>query len=576
MNLDELNSSYSVLYPFTYGRKTILVCWDEKQFKYCHFESKDDKFTPIKSKALDSFLTPYTKPEVFLESDEDGKIDDASIENLKNEVFKNIMSFLNGCAEDTINKAKKNFESLIVKYDDLEKNNVSGLYLPLENKILIKRNVKAPLFAHVLTHEMLHCVSNTNSQKLGFRYFETLKYLNRTSFCKYSHTILNEAFTEYFAQKIEPTNLKFYGVPVEMLKSFISFCDEKTLKQYFFDSNLKGFINYLTDNFKQSTGEITRLSLLFDACQKCYDATLNAQNSTSLQNANFEASTIALCNCITKMVVDKYKTDNTLKIEDLSFDDIFKDETQKLLLDFKIDIKKIKSFFKFYKNQKYVKYSTSPLDFQYFSNKFMDYFINNLPLPITFPEEFKCFEVYQQVLSHTTEVRDSYNQTFTKQKMFRRLFSPDYNYLPQNEDDKVNVVMHYIEIMDMYDFDITKYMDPNLVIKAISKNKMLFKKMCQKDVYFLFNYQRNLPQDLQKAPIFYKTLIDQLVEEGNQNALQILTRYVYMMDDKTIKSLVKKMEFLSYLQNSKLINEKDFLMYKNELISYANDQEYDL
>ena len=55
MNLDELNSSYSVLYPFTYGRKTILVCWDEKQFKYCYFESKDDKFTPIKSKALDSF-----------------------------------------------------------------------------------------------------------------------------------------------------------------------------------------------------------------------------------------------------------------------------------------------------------------------------------------------------------------------------------------------------------------------------------------------------------------------------------------------------------------------------------------
>ena len=130
--------------------------------------------------------------------------------------------------------------------------------------------------------------------------------------------------------------------------------------------------------------------------------------------------------------------------------------------------------------------------------------------------------------------------------------------------------------MEQYDFDITDYMDSDLVIKCISNNQLLFEKMCRNNVYFLLNNEKQLSPHLQRSKYFYNGLLNELVKEENKNGPEIIRNYFYSMDIKSQQKIRNDVCFLKNLKESGLLTESEYSEFMKETAHYVKDNEMTL
>ena len=572
MNFENLDKNYYILYSFSHKGNEIFVCRDKKNLAYTYFKLQNEKFINVKSKSLDAFLKPFVD-DVLYEDYQQQLHSQQEKTHFQNALILAKLSMLNIIAEmpDKLQeKMSDNLTSVNYKIGSIK--GCAGKYNPNSHYIAINTSyLSSPLLTHVLLHEMIHSVS-ANDNKCGFRCTNIEYFPSGNIFTQNIHTMFNEAYTEILAQRYEPVNKKFYAFPVKMFSAILKFCDDKKIMHYYFSSDVNGFIDYLASNFHQTQSDIMKLSLLFDACDRSYEYSI--KNKMSYVSSNVSAGFSALYNMISKMVIDKYAAESKDKLNSLKFSDIFsKNRSEKSNL---YSDSRNRAYFNYYKNKQLSSSKIPQFNLNMFpicQRKFIENFVNDVELPSFYPDDYKVFEIYQQVLSPTSEIYDNYQKVIPKQELFKRLFDEDKNYLPKNNDAKIEIIKQYLEIMEQYDFDITDYMNSDLVIKCISNNQLLFEKMCRNNVYFLLNNEKQLSPHLQRSKYFYNGLLNELVKKENKNGPEIIRNYFYSMDIKSQQKIRNDVCFLKNLKESGLLTESEYSEFMKETAHYVKDNE---
>ncbi len=571
MNLDNLDKNYYILYSFSHKGNEIFVCRDKKNLAYTYFKLQNEKFINVKSKSLDAFLKPFVDDVLF----EDILLNQFSQQenaHFNNALILAKLSMLDIISEMPDKLREKMSDKLTsVNYNIKNIKDGAGSYCSNTHCITIDASyLSSPLLTHVLLHEMIHSVS-ANDNKCGFRCTNLECFSSGNIFKQNIHTILNEAYTEILAQRYEPVNQKYYDFPIKMFSTILKLCDDKKIMNFYFSSNVDGFINYLASNFHQTQTDIMKLSLLFDACYHSYEYSL--KNNKSYIKSNVSASFSALYNMISKMVIDKYAAEAKDKLNSLKFSDIFSKKIGKKSNSY-IDLRRNRAYFDYYKNKQLSSSKVSQFNLNMFpicQKKFIESFVNDVELSNFYPDDYKIFEIYQQVLAPSSIIYDKNGNVISKQNLFQRLFNEDKNYLPKNKNEKIKIVNQYLEIMDQYNFDITMYINKDLIIKCISNSKLLFDKMCINNVYFLLNNEKQLPSHIQCSKSFYNGLLNQLVKEENKNGPEIIRNYFYSMDIKSQQKIRNDVCFLTNLKESGLLTASDYVEFMKETAHYVKD-----
>ncbi len=567
MNFEKLNNDYYILYSFPYKKDEIFVCRDKHNLNYCYFKLNNENFCSVKSPALDAFLKPFTDDVLYEQQSDDDLMSDDFQTALK---FAKLQALVAISDLDDTAQQHATGQLATVKFEIKNLEKQSGIYDPKKHIITINKDcLHSSSLSHIIFHEILHCMSNSFNN-VGFKNADIKFFNNGKIAAQFIHSMINEAYTEKLAEDYIPTKYKFYPFTVHIFKALLKFCDEKELKIFYFNSDANSMVDYLATNFHQSRTDIIRISLLFDACNRCYEYANS--NDKAYIKSNITASYLSLYNLVCKAIIDKLKIENNEKLNSLKFDDIFPyndipESYQKNMMPTRA---RSELFFEYYKKQK--NYSINAFEnfmFPVYQRKFVVNFVNDIDLPAEYPEKFKIFEIFQQVLGPMSSTFENspglpQNKTVDKQKLFARLFDKSRNYIPKDKKLLSGLIRQYLEINDLYDFDITKYMDHDIVIEIVSKRPEIFAKLCRNNIYFIYNYQKQLPQKFMVNDIFYKSLFHQLIKEKNKNGYEIVRKYFYSLDISGQKELLNDRNFWVNLKNSNILTTKQFADFKEE------------
>ena len=571
MNFEKLNQNYYILYSFSYKKDEIFVCRDKQNLDYKYFKFNNNEFCSVKSPALDAFLKPFTDNVLYEEQSDLTETVDFQ-DALKYAKSKALLA-ISDLDELTQQHAKSMLNTVKFNIEKMEKN--SGLYSPNSHMITIDEGcLKSPLLHHIILHELMHCMSNNNF-RTGIQITNIDLLSSGNLNIQYLNSIINEAITEILTQKYDPVDKKYYTLPVNVFSALLKYCDPNEIKRFYFNCDAESFIDYLATNFHQQKSEIIKLSLLFDATELSYKYAI--YNDSSYVQSNIAASLSSLYSLTCKMIIDKLKIEKKSVLNSLNFNEVFSIENLPTKIKNTILGIQTKSttYFEYYKHQESSSNSiTSSFDnimFPVYQKKFFENFIENIELPSEYPEKFKTFEIFQQVLAPSTKTYTDTHQPISKQVLFERLFDKSKNYLPKDKILLSKIVEQYLEIFDQYDFDVSTYMDQNIVVKVISKRGDLFAKFCRINIYFLYNNRKQLPQILLANKHFYRSLLHQLIKEENKSTFEILLNYFYDLDTKFQTKFLNDQNFWMELGKSKLLSKEQLHKKKKEITEFLQE-----
>ncbi len=580
MNFAKLNDKYYVLFSFPYKNEEVFVCRDKVNLLYSFFKFVDDDFIKIKSPTLDKIFKPNTDPIVYSVSKYPANFSKINFEQLKSTAIDLIKDMTNNFSAYIQNIIENNLKNVVIRVKKIGRTNVSAEYDGETNTITIDEieinKMSDKLLLHTFFHEMLHCASASfYASKSGFRSNNVISFKSGIIFNQYENTYFNEAYTELMAHKYYPVKPRSYALVTSMLDTILKFCDQDKVKEYYFTNDNQNLVKHLQEVFHQPQSEIRKLLLLFDVCDETFNKTVRDERFNLREIILSSYST--LVNLVSKMIIDKYRAENK-DLKQLNFYSIF---VNRLNSELPSDVKnavnycldKSQRFFEYYLNNNFEN-KTDQIDyvmFPYYKKIFIETFAQGIPLPPSFPERYKCFEIYQQVLSNNTEIGNK-KGWYTKESVFKNLFDERFNYLPKDEDRRLHVIYQYLTIMNDFKFDITKYLNKDQVIAVLKKSPNIFRSLCASNIYYMLDIQKDLPSQMQASEYFYVGIIKQLLKEKNQNSLEILSNYFNKIDVKTQNKMLYSSNFLAILEKSKLLDGENLekFIYNAKLTASQN------
>ncbi len=581
MNFAKLNDKYYVLFSFPYKNEEVFVCRDKVNLLYSFFKFVDDDFIKIKSPALDKIFKPNTDPIVNdVQNNFRAKFSKADIEQHKSKVIDLIKKIISDFSAYTQKTIENNINSVVINIKKIGKTNIAALYDSRTNTITMDEieinKMSDELLFHTLLHEMLHCASASfYPSEVGFRNNRVTSFKDGTLFNQYENTYFNEAYTELTAQNYHPISPRSYPLVTSLLYTILKFCDQDKVRQYYFTNDNLKLVQHLQDVFHQPQSEIQKLLFLFDVCEETFSKVLKTDRS--ILRETMLSSYTTLVNLISKMIIDKYRAENK-NPKMLDFYPLFVNRLNtKLPKDIQNAINyclhKSLGFFEYYSSNNFEN-KTDPMDyvmFPYFKKCFVESFTQRLPLPSSFPEKYKCFEIFQQVLSNNSYIGDK-KGWYTKESVFRNLFNEKFNYLPKDENMLLHLTHQYLCLLNDFDFDITKYLNRDYVVAVLKKSPSIFRSLSVNNIYYVLDIQNDLPSQMQASEYFYVGIIKQLLKEKNQNSLEILSNYFNKIDVKTQNKMLYSSNFLAILEKSKLLDGENLekFIYNAKLTASQN------
>ena len=177
----------------------------------------------------------------------------------------------------------------------------------------------------VLEHEMLHAASrNENEAYSGLQQFDII----------YQIMIgrgLNEAATDFFARYIsnKEQSHPIIRLLIDCFGKLIEMCDIKKIKEYYFNSDYFGFVNYLSQFYHLDLDDITQTVLTFDALY-------NSFYSLYETDRNRKKIALELYKNIIGMQMNKLKAEGQ-SLEDYTFESDILNKKENFKLKIEID-----------------------------------------------------------------------------------------------------------------------------------------------------------------------------------------------------------------------------------------------
>lgn len=292
--------------------RPVAICNHRTNFDYDFFFVDGEYYTKVDKKTEEKLRKTYK----FNGS----PINDIQISNMFGDIkytmkraitnsAKSIMSFIEDLSPETKDKVYERINTLNFiteneykkKYGELPSFFTAAYH---SKHHIIFGSARKLLMDRVIEHEMLHASSRNNNESYsGLQMFDIV-YKNMLG------RGLNEAATDYFACDIskKPQPHPLIQLLIDCFGKLIEMCDIKKIKEFYFNSNYIGFVDYMSHFYHLSLEDITQTVLTFEALYNSFYSLLeNESNRKEIASELYK-------NIISMQI-------NKLKVEGKSLDD---------------------------------------------------------------------------------------------------------------------------------------------------------------------------------------------------------------------------------------------------------------